>query len=161
MLSSPVALRPRGWPLLWVRSVRACVGSDRAALRDVIQHARPLGHLAACEEAKRKKYERWNLQERLVPIAADSYGGFGVPLQQYIKRTAEHAAFARGLPSTGFKHFWRTALECELHRVFADSVHSHLTQQRRNLPVLIRYRHNRTRGGWSMQDALQEVMALA
>jgi len=141
-------------------AVRDCVGMAPAELRGIIQHARPLGHLVACAEAKRKKYARWHLQERLVPVAADSYGGFGVELQAFIKRAAEHAASARGLPSTGFKRFWRTALECELHRVFADSVRAHLSQQERGLPPTSGSRRRRLLGGWNLEEATLEVEAL-
>ena len=93
-------------------------------------------------------------------MAADSYGGFGAPLHVFIKRAAEHAVTARGIPSTGFKRFWRAALECELHRVFADSVHANLWTQGRGLPATSGSRRRRLQGGWTIEDASPEVEAL-
>lgn len=140
------------------KSVTDCVGMRPPRLRDAIELVTPLRHLASSEESKHAKYAAWQLQHSLVPAACDSYGGMGLHLQGFIKRVAAHATAALGAPSRGFLSFWRTALECELHRGFAQSFAAHFWSQTRGIPAS----QGRTLRGtreWGLGHARAEVEA--
>jgi len=136
------------------------MGLAEPDLRDVIERVAPLKHLLAAQASKRIKYRAWGLQHHhLVPAACDSYGGMGGDLHMFIKRVAAHATTALGAPSGGFLRFWRTALECEVHRAFAQSAGAHFWQQARGIPSSngMALRATRT---WGLGQARAEAEAL-